>query len=131
MLKLYFGNAFTTLSTILILGFIVLFSFMVARRSAIQHWKVYVIVLFFMGLALSVMGGMKDNMGSSAAVISSSSWVMIALCLLGGAAMVTGIVMFFLKKPFASMVGAYLLSGIIIVKLVMTEVTRILQYIRT
>lgn len=132
MSSLYFSNPLTGISTALILLFALMFSIVTAKRAEIHHWGLLVAVLFFLGLSMSVLSGFKDRMGSASAVFPSSSpAVLTLLCILGGTAMVAGILMVFLRKQNIWKIGFYLLSAIMILKIVLTETVRILHNIHS
>lgn len=128
MFKLFFSSGFSIVSTILTVVFIVIFSIVMSQRTNITHWGLLVFVIFVLGLSMSLISGFRDDMGSKTPVISSSP-VMLILCLLGASAMITGIVMLIRRNTKACEIGFYLLSSIIIVKLVLTEGFRIIKYL--
>ena len=66
MLKLYFGSVFSTISTLLATVFVVFLALVAPRRDSITHWGTLVLVLFFLGLAMSIMSGMRDGIGTAA-----------------------------------------------------------------
>jgi cbb3-type cytochrome oxidase subunit 3 len=130
MLKLYFGNLNSILSTILILVFGVIFWQVLEKRTTITKWGLLVLVLFFLGLFMSMMSGMKDGMNTAASVIPEKHWTMAVLCILGGLAMLAGIVAIFIRRQAFWQINFYLLSAIIIVKTVVTEGYRIYHYFK-
>lgn len=127
---LYFSSPFTVISTVLIILFAAMFSIVTVKRTRIHHWGSLVAVLFFVGLSMSVLSGFRDKMGSASALFSSGA-ILALLCILGGAAMLTGILMIFLRKKNVWMIGFYILSSIIIVKVILTETVRMLHYIHS
>jgi hypothetical protein len=130
MLKLYFSTVPSIISTALIIVFAVIFSLVSGRRASIAHWGLLSLLLFFIGLAMSIMSGFKDGVGSSAAVIPPSNPVSVILSILGGLAFVAGIAMLIFRRQDFWQFGFYALSAIIIVKTVMVEFVRIAQYIK-
>lgn len=131
MLKLYFSDVSTIISTVLIIGFGVFFGIVTGKRNNISHWGILVLVLFFVGLAMSMMSGMKDNISTPSALIPNKHWAMTLLSILGGLAFVVGIIMLIIRRQNFWQFGFYMLSAIIIAKTVMVEVYRIIMYIRT
>lgn len=129
MLKLYFGSVFSAISTLLAIAFTVFFVLVTARRESISHWGLLTLVMFFLGLIMSMMSGMKDGMGSPASVIPMKHWLMTALCVLGGLAFLSGLLALIIRNQAFWQVSFYLLSAIIILKVLLTEVYRIVHYL--
>jgi hypothetical protein len=130
MLKLYFGNVFSIISFILILGFVVLFCIVTVNRSNINYWGVLVLCLFFLGLAMSILSGFKDGVGTPNMLFSAKSWTTITLTILGIAAIVLGVIMIFVRTQSFWQFGFYALSADIIIKTLIVEISRVILYIR-
>lgn len=130
MLKMYFGSVSSIVSTILIIGFGILIWQVMERRATISKWGLLVLILFFMGLFMSMMSGMKDGMGTVTSIIPMKHWVMALLCILGGLAFLIGITAIIIRKQTFWQFNFYLLSAIIIVKILVTEGYRIYDYIK-
>ncbi len=129
MLKLYFGSVFSTISTLLAVTFTVFFVLVTARRVCINHWGLLTLAMFLLGLLMSMMSGMKDGMGSPASIIPNKHWVMTALCVLGGLAFLSGLLALIIRNQSFWQVSFYLLSAIIILKVLLTEAYRIVHYL--
>ncbi len=129
MLKLYFGSVFSTISTLLAVAFAVFFTLVTARRTSITHWGLLTLAMFILGLVMSMMSGMKDGMGSPASVIPTKHWMMTALCVLGGLAFLAGLLALIIRNQNWWQVSFYLLSAIIILKVLFTEAYRIIHYL--
>ena len=129
MLKLYFGNIPTTISTLLFAVFVVFFTIVTSRRAEISHWGILTMCMFFLGLMMSMMSGMKDGMGTHASVIPAQHWVMTVLCVLGGLGFLSGLAALIIRKQVFWQVSYYLLSAIIIVKMLVTEAYRVANYL--
>jgi O-antigen ligase len=130
MLKLYFGNVNSIISTLLIVVFGLIFWQVIERRSTITKWGLLVLVLFFLGLAMSIMSGMKDGMGTATSLIPDKTLMMNVLCILGGLAMLAGIIALFIRRQAFWQISFYALSAIIIVKTLLTEGYRIMHYLK-
>jgi len=128
MSKLYFSTPWSLLSTIALLVFFFLFGWVVSKNSIITHWGTLVLILFFFGMFLSFLSGMKDGIGGPNSVIPMQGWGMTSLCLLGALAVVIGAGSLFLRRTGVWQVSFYLLSGVIIVKTILTESIRIIHY---
>lgn len=130
MLKLYFGSISSIISSLQIIFFGVFFWLVTERRATISKWGILVLIVFFFGLFMSMMGGMKDGMGTPASLIPQKHWVMAALCILGGLAFIAGIAAIFIRRQIYWQVSFYLLSAIILLKVVVTEGYRIYTYLK-
>jgi hypothetical protein len=130
MFKLYFSSVTAIISTILIVGFAILFSLVNMKRISINHWGVLVICIFFLGLLMSIMSGLKDNINTAAAAIPANSWLMTVLSILGVLAFIVGIAAIIIRKQNVWQVEFYVLSAIILVKTVVVEVYRVITYIK-
>ena len=129
MLKLYFGNVSTIISTLLALVFAVFFALATAHRINIAHWGILTLVVFLLGLAMSAVSGMKDGMGAAAAVLPNKHWVTIVLSVLGGLCFLVGLLALIRRNQSFWQTSFYLLSSIIILKVLLTETFRIIQYL--
>ncbi len=126
-MKLYFSNLSNIISTVLILGFGVFFCIVYAKRGNISHWGLLVACLFFLGLLMSIMSGMKDNISTATALIPAGSWLMTVLSVLGALGFVIAIAALIFRKQNVWQFEFYLLSAVILLKTVMVELYRILQ----
>lgn len=130
MYKLYFSKPAGIISLLLIIGFSVLFAMVTAKRESIQGWGKFVIIVFFIGLFMSMMSGMRDGMATPTAVFANNSWACILLSILGGLAFIAGILAIFVRREDFWQVVFYILSSIIIVKVLVTEAYRIVLSIK-
>lgn len=130
MLKLYFGSTNSIISTLLIVVFGIFFGIVLAKRNSITHWGLLVLILFFLGLFMSIMSGMKDGMGTPASLIPNNHWMMAALCILGGLVFLIGIITLFIRKQDFWQVSFFMISGIIIIKILLTEGFRIANLLK-
>jgi len=131
MIKLYFGNAITIISTILIVLFIGFFSFVLLKKTTITHWGWMVFIMFCLGLSMSVLSGFKDGTGSAEQVIPNGHIVMKLLMSLGILCAVVSLVSVFFRAESFRQIAFFILSGIIIGKIALTEVFRIVHYFST
>ncbi len=130
MLRLYFGSLYATVSTLLAAVFAAFFTIVVTRRGDITRWGLLTLFMFILGLAMAMMSGMKDGMSSPASVIPMKHWVAIALSVLGGVGMLLGVLALIIRSQGFWRAGFYALSAVVIVKLIMTEIFRIVRYLR-
>lgn len=131
MLNLYFGNIPSIISTILFLVFVVFFIITVKKADGGRKWKKAAIITVVMGTAMSAFSGIKDSFGDSMAVSFEQMNLPLAiLCILGGMAILVGIVAVFCKKEKINKVLFYAMSFIIVAKTIVVEVLRIADYLR-
>jgi hypothetical protein len=130
MLKLYFGSIPSTISTVLVIIFCVFFGLVMNKRTQITHWGILVLLMFLLGLFMSMMSGFKDGTGTPNPVIPNNHWGMTVLCILGGIAFLVAIVALFVRKQDFWQISFYILSSVIIVKTLLTEVIRIVAAFR-
>lgn len=130
MLKLYFSKATDVISLVLIIGFSIFFGIVNSRRENIEGWGRLVLVVFFVGLFMSMMSGMRDGMSTPTAVFPNNNWACILLSILGGLAFIVGIIAIIIRKQNFWQISFYMLSMIIIVKTLLVETYRIILYIK-
>lgn len=129
MIKLYFGNTLSIISTILVVLFILIFVFVSTRQSSISHWGLLVLLILILGLSMSIISGVRDGIGTPNSMISSQHIVMTVLSVLGGLAFLIGLIALFYRKQEFWQIGFYMLSAIIIIKVIVTEGFRIIHYL--
>jgi hypothetical protein len=130
MLKLYFGSTFSILSTALLAVFVAFFWVTINRQGTISNWGVQVLLMMILGVTMSFSSGMRDGMGSPASVIPTNHWAMTVLCVLGGLAFLIGIVTLFVRKQDFWQIGFFLISFIIIAKVLLTEGFRLIDFLK-
>ena len=132
MIKLYFGNVPSIISTILFLVFVVFFIRTMKKADGERKWKKASIITVLMGTAMSAFSGIKDSLSDTMAVSFEQMNPSLAiLCALGGMALLIGVVAAFCKKEKINKGLFYALSMIIIVKTIIVEVLRIADYLES
>ena len=130
MLNLFFGDLPSMLSTILFLVFVVFFITTLKTSDSERKWKKAAIITVVMGTALSALSGIKDSCADMMAVSFEQMNLPLAiLCVLGGIALLMGIVAIICKKEKINKGIFYSLSFIIIAKTILVEVLRITDYL--
>ena len=130
MIKLFFGNVPSFLSTILFLVFLVFFIKTMKKTDGEKKWKKAAIITVLMGTAMSALSGIKDSVADSMAVsFEQMNPPLAILCALGGIALLIGVVAAFCKKEKINKGLFYTLSFIIIAKTIIVEVLRIADYL--
>ena len=129
MIKLYFGNVPSFLSTILFLVFVVFFIKTMKKTDGEKKWKKAAIITVLMGTAMSALSGIKDSVADTMAVsFEQMNPPLAILCALGGIALLIGVVAAFCKKEKINKGLFYTLSFIIIAKTIIVEALRITAY---
>ncbi len=130
MIKLFFGNVPSFLSTILFLVFLVFFIKTMKKTDGEKKWKKAAIITVLMGTAMSALSGIKDSVADTMAVsFEQMNPPLAILCALGGIALLIGVVAAFCKKEKINKGLFYTLSFIIIAKTIIVEVLRIADYL--
>ena len=130
MIKLFFGNVPSFLSTILFLVFVVFFIKTMKKTDGEKKWKKAAIITVLMGTAMSALSGIKDSVADTMAVsFEQMNPPLAILCALGGIALLIGVVAAFCKKEKINKGLFYTLSFIIIAKTIIVEALRITAYI--
>lgn len=130
MIKLYFGNVPSILSTILFLVFVVFFIKTLKKPEDGKKWKKAAIITVLMGTAMSALSGIKDSLSDTMAVsFEQMNPPLAILCALGGMALLIGVVAAFCKKEKVNKGLFYSLSFIIIAKTIVVETLRITAYL--
>lgn len=127
MIKLYFRDFPTLLSTLLILGFFIFFGIVTTKRTTIDNWPILVLATFFMGLLMSIMSGTKDKVGTMSALFPTNNMFFIGLSVLGVLAVIIGIITLILRKHDFYQFAFYALSSIILVKIIVVEIIRVVK----
>jgi hypothetical protein len=128
--ELFFADVFTVISTALAFGFIVFFSSIVINNKQIEHWGWFVFLMLLLGLAMSIMSGMKDHVGTPEAIFSAGSKVILMSSILGGLAFLVGILSLIIRKQDFWRIAFFAVSGIIIIKILLVETSRIIIHLR-
>ena len=130
MIKLFFGNVPSFLSTIMFLVFVVFFIKTMKKTDGEKKWKKAAIITVLMGTAMSALSGIKDSVADTMAVsFEQMNPPLAILCALGGIALLIGVVAAFCKKEKINKGLFYTLSFIIIAKTIIVEALRITAYI--
>ena len=129
MFKLYFGNVANFISTCFLITFFIIFNKTIKNNPADVNWKRMSIIMLILGIVLSATGGIKDSMAIKPAITFGTMNIpFILLCGLGIVAIILGVIGLILKRASALQKKFfYLLSFIILTKVVILEGLRIIQ----
>lgn len=129
MFKLYFGSVANFISTCFLITFFIIFIKTIKNNPADVNWKRMSITMLILGVVLSATGGIKDSMAIKPVItFGTMNILFILLCGLGIVAIILGVIGLILKRGSALQKSLfYLLSFIILTKVVILEGLRIIQ----
>ncbi|MBW4827584.1 MAG: hypothetical protein KZY61_06605 [Clostridiaceae bacterium] len=129
MIKLFFGNIPTILSTGLIVVFVIFLKDVLSKDPQITRWGTLALRMFLLGFIMSAMSGAKDYSGIVPVIkFGPGNKAFIVLSVLGGIGILFGIWAFISKNKSVHRTIFYALSVIIIIKTVIVEVMRIKKH---
>lgn len=129
MFKLYFGSVANFISTCFLITFFIILIKTIKNNPADVNWKRMSTIMLILGIVLSATGGIKDSMAIKPAITFGTMNIpFILLCGLGIVAIILGVIGLILKRGSALQKKFfYLLSFIILTKVVILEGLRIIQ----
>ena len=135
-MKLYFENAVTTVTTLMILALLGYIGWSVANRAAIQHWGCRSLFLLAFGLAVCCCAAARDGLDKTIQQAIDGScapglFPLVSVPTIVGCVGALLIVVAAIATPFARSQRAreiwfYLMSGGAVLKIVTMELARIL-----
>ena len=135
MIKLYFGNAVTTATTLMILALLGFIVYSAANRAAISAWGLRSLILLVFGLAVCCFAAARDGLDKTIqhAVDGSCApgvFPLLSIPTLVGCAgalliLVAAVATPIAKTQRAREVWFYIMSGGAVVKIVTMEIARI------
>ena len=136
-MKLYFGNAITTATTLMLLVLLGFIGWSVLNRTSIQYWGLRSAILLVFGLVVCCFAAVRDGLdktiqhtidGSCApGLFPLVSVPTIVGCVGALLIIVAAIATPIAKTQHAREVWFYVMSGGAVLKIVTTEITRILR----
>ena len=130
MLKLFFGDLLSALTTVVLLAVLTLIVLIAVRRKGIMHWGRRTLVLALAGLILCCLVALRDDY--VAALQGRTGFfpldsVQIYLAYIGGAVIAfSSLSSIFVRNQKYRKVMFFILSGSIIFKAVLIELSRML-----
>lgn len=135
-MNLYFGDNTSIQTTVLLLVFLILLGIIVRKRGEIHHWGWLTLGLFSLGLYICIIGATRDGLhltvqhaidGSvDPGLFSLTSMQTIFGAVLGIVIVVSAILCIFLRKQNARKFLFFIISGSMLVKILMIELSRII-----
>ena len=135
-MKLYFGNAITTATTLMILVLLGFISWSVRNRTSIQYWGRRSIVLLVFGLVICCFAAARDGLDKTIQNVIDGScapglFPLISIPTVIGCVGARLIIVAAVSTPIVKMqrtrkVWFYVMSGGTVLKIVTTEIARII-----
>ena len=125
MLKLFFGDAMSVITTIFVLFMLAFIVYAFVKRGRITKWGRLILLFILVGTAISALSATRDAFAMEGAVFAMYS-LQSAVCAIAGVAIVlTGLVMLFLKKQAARKSGFMMISALFLIQVLTVEISRV------
>jgi len=135
-MNLYFGDAISIQTTVLLVVFLVFLGVMVKKRAEVRHWGRFVLSVCPVGLYICILGATRDGLhltvqqaidGSvDPGLFPLVSAQTIVGAVLGIVIVISAILCLFLKKQRAREALFFIIAGSMLLKIVMIEASRIM-----
>lgn len=135
IMKLYFGNIVTTVTTIMIISLLVLIVYHYSNRENVNYWGRRTLLLAVYGLVICCFAAARDGLDKTiqAAIDGSCSPGIFGLvstptvigCIGAGIIVIAGITTIFVRKQDIREILFFVMSGGIILKILTIEISRI------
>jgi hypothetical protein len=125
MIQLYFKDAVTTITTVLVLGLILLAGGLILKRQKVQKWGKFILIFIVLGTAVSGLSAARDLYMMDGALFTVSSFQSTVCSILGGLIYLSGFIALFFKNQKIKRCIFYLISGFFIVQVLTIEISRL------
>jgi hypothetical protein len=126
MIQLYFKDAITSITTVLVLVLIMLAAGLILKREKAQKWGKFILIFIVLGTAVSGLSAARDLYMMDGALFAVSSFQSTVCSILGGLIYLSGLVALFFKKQNVKRWIFYLISGFFTVQVLTIEISRVL-----
>lgn len=126
MIQLYFKDAVTTITTVLVLGLILLAGGLILKRQKVQKWGKFILIFIVLGTAVSGLSATRDLYMMDGALFTVSSFQSTVCSILGGLIYLSGLIALFFKNQKVKRCIFYLISGFFTVQVLTIEISRLL-----
>lgn len=120
MIELYFKDAISVITIVLVLAFIVL---LVKNGAKVHKWGRWIALFIVVGVAINALSATRDAFAMPGALLGMFSIQSMVCALAGGAIMLTGLVSIFLKKQPSKRV-CFHISTLFVVQVMVAEMSR-------
>ncbi|MBO0454200.1 MULTISPECIES: hypothetical protein [Enterococcus] len=135
-MNLYFGDAISIKTTVLLVIFLVFLGGIVKKRAEVRHWGRFVLGICLVGLSICILGATRDGLHFTVQQAIDGSvepglFPLVSAQTIVGAALgivivISAILCLFLKKQRAREALFFIIAGSILLKIVMIEASRIM-----
>lgn len=125
MIQLYFKDAVTTITTVLVLGLILLAGGLILKRQKVQKWGKFILIFIVLGTAVSGLSAARDLYMMDGALFTVSSFQSTVCSILGGLIFLSGLIALFFKNQKVKRCIFYLISGFFTVQVLTIEISRL------
>lgn len=125
MIQLYFKDAVTTITTVLVLGLILLAGGLILKRQKVQKWGKFILIFIVLGTAVSGLSAARDLYMMDGAMFTVSSFQSTVCSILGGLIYLSGLIALFFKNQKVKRCIFYLISGFFTVQVLTIEISRL------
>ncbi|NMC57103.1 MAG: hypothetical protein GYA50_07785 [Eubacteriaceae bacterium] len=125
MINMFFGNIFSLLTTILVLGLLAFIALSLVRRNEIKKWGRLILILILAGTAVSALSATRDAFMTANALFSLNSLQSMACSIAGAIIFLTGIIAVFVKNQKFRKTSFSIISVLFIVQVLTIEISRI------
>lgn len=135
-MNLYFGNVTSTISTILVIGILIFIGTTIAKQKKTKLWGKQIAILAIWGLLVCIVVALRDkyHLSVQASIdtkilpgLFTIESIQSTLCCLGGAVIAfCSISSIFIRRQDYRKVMFFILSGTILFKILVIELSRIL-----
>ncbi|MHC1696281.1 MAG: hypothetical protein AB9835_13645 [Eubacteriales bacterium] len=125
MLKLFFCDLFSVLTTVFILGMVVFIALASMQRNKIKKWGRLILIFIHVGTAISGLSAMRDAYMTEDALFSVNSMQSTVCSIIGGLIFLTGFLSIFIRNQKYKKAGFHLVSILFIIQVITIEATRV------
>lgn len=125
MFNLFFGDLFSALTTVFVLGMLVFATISFLKRYRIEKWGRRILVFILVGTAISGLSAMRDAYMTNSALFSVSSIQSEICSLAGGLIFLIGLAAIFIRNQKFRKMSFHLISVFFIVQVITIEASRI------
>jgi uncharacterized membrane protein YgdD (TMEM256/DUF423 family) len=127
MIELYFKDAVTTSTTVLVIGLILFAGALILKRNQVEKWGKFILIFIVFGTAASGLSAARDLYMTSDALFTVNSFQSTMCSILGGLIFLSGLISLFLKNQKAKRCAFYLISSFFVFKVLTIEISRLIQ----
>ena len=125
MLNLFFGDLFSTLTTVLVLIVLAYATMTVVNQQRIKHWGRRVCILILLGTAISGLSATRDAYMTDVALFAAEGLQSSICSVAGGLIFLTGIIVIFVRKQDFRRNAFFFTTALFVIQVITIEASRI------